>query len=86
MVGRKSKSPQIVEDVSNANIQLRCPNSKCGHEFFKKGAWLEKNRIFGCPKCGKSIAFKDEKLTRLFSEHVKNVRDMLDRMRGKASE
>ncbi|ODA66854.1 hypothetical protein A7A08_02151 [Methyloligella halotolerans] len=83
MTGRKGKPPPIIEDVSNASLQLRCPNPQCGHEFFKKGGWLEKHKVFGCPKCGQTISFNDEQLTSLFSEHVKNVRDMINRMRGK---
>jgi hypothetical protein len=80
MVGRKTKAPQVIEDVSNANIQLRCPSPDCLHQFTKKGAWLQKNNVFGCPKCGHPFAFDDKKLLRLFSEHVKNVREIVERM------
>ena len=83
MVPRKDKPPQILEDVSNANIWLRCPNPECGHEFLKKGAWLEKrsNHIFGCPKCDTTIVLNDEKVRDLLSNHVTRVLNMLDRMR-----
>ena len=86
MVGRKSKPLQIIEDVASANIQLRCPGPECGHEFFKKGAWLEKNYIFGCPKCRYTITLNDDELRRLFDNHVQKLRNIVNRSPGKPTE
>ena len=82
MVGRKHKL-QILEDVSNANIRFLCANPECGHEFFKNGAWLEKqkNHVFGCPKCNTTIVLNDEKVRDLFSDYVTSVRNMFDCMK-----
>ena len=83
-MGRKEKPIQIIEDTSNANIRIICPHPQCKHEFFKKGAWLEKNRTFSCPTCKEPISFKEEELGRLFDDHIKNMRNFVTRMRGHA--
>jgi hypothetical protein len=83
LMARKDKSPRTAEDIDNMNFPITCPNPKCGEKFTKKGAWLQKNHVFGCPVCGEPVVFNEEKLLRLFSDHAKNVRDVMDRLRSK---
>ena len=82
MTRKKSKLPNLIEDMGPANITICCPRPECGHKFTKKGAWLKKNSGFGCPECGWPISLSEEELASLFSQHVKDIDAMLERLRG----
>jgi len=76
-----------MEDVSNVSFKLICPNPDGGHEFTKKGAWLEANQArFFCPVCGFPMSLNHDQLMRLFSDHVKKMEGIMDRLRGQAKD
>ena len=76
---RKRGRWTILEDTDAMLVRFNC--RKCLKEFQKEGRWLKKNHIFGCPGCGETFSFNDEQLHRLFSENIKDVGDVLKRMR-----
>jgi predicted protein tyrosine phosphatase len=78
----RRKVPTMVEDIGNASILLTCRRPECRHEFRKYGAWLEKNRMVPCPKCGEVIVFSDGELIKLFGDHVRHLRGVLERLRA----
>lgn len=79
----KKKAPAVVEDVSAANIRLRCENAKCGQEFGVLGGRLEHDNMARCPACGWTKHFKSEEVTRVLSDHVDSLRKSWESVAGR---